>query len=1247
MFTPQRKGWSLSPRVGGSNPRGARSSALGKGKALERGLDLLPPPPPQALLGETGGGGGGNGGGDADDWRMFREEVFLDESAILRKDREALAARIAELEEELHKYQYNMGLILIEKKDLSSTFDELRQHLSEAEEILNREQAAHMIAMSESEKREDNLRKALGVEKQCVTDMEKALREMRAEIAEVKFTSDNRLAEANVLETSLEEKRLEVERKLHSADAKLAEATRRTSEIDRKLVDVEARERKLQRDLLSLNTERKSHGNVFMEQREYLLAWEKKLQDGQMRLVDGQRSLNEREDTTNETDKVLKEKEEEIAEARRMIDTTTNSLKNKEDVVSVRLKDVATKEKEVGIKITNLDKREKNLLAIEEKLNAREREEIQKVIDAHNAILDAKKHEFELEMEKKRKSFDEEGASRLNEVDKEKRELKRKEEQITKREEALENKIEKQKNKDKDLDTKSKALKKWEQSVKAEEKKLEEENKQIFNESQELVVSRTELESLKAAMKAEEQQILIEKESLKLTKKEREQHLKFQADLKQEIEEYRMVKDSVVKEREALREEREKFEREWGVLDDKKLLFKAEAEKFKDEKQRFENWKHHEHERLKNESLQDRADIQRELEDLRLEKEAFENSMEHDRSEALEVAKRAQADAARELEIHKHDLEMNFQKKQEEMEKRLLEKENEFEKRKEAEWVRVTSSVNIHDSKIRKLKVEQDTLEREKEELSVNRSKLVADQADIHKDIDTLRMLSGNLKDQREEFSKERDQFLNVAAKCKSCHNCGVTVSELELLDFQPSTGIEDTDVFLPSLADGYIEERMEGRQVIQSPQVIVSQSVYSGDHMSWLQKCSRLFKFSPGKDVEHSTERDEMPIQFGERLDMAVSDDENNYGVADNSFSTQMVQSDGGGREVDESERLNSAGDEPQPYLGVADNSIDIGKAHSDYDFNETEGETTVPSFDEPNEMEGSSHPPEKDSQPQPPMQRRHQPGWRGKAKITRTHSVKAVLEDAKTIIGEASELELDREVNVNAKDSQNIDEQIQGALVQADSVAGNTRQKRRRPPTSGMTNELEAEDSEGRSESVSLGGCRKKRNIAPAMQVPREKRYNLRGSKVMSTVAATEATSEQATGHKAEASHEKQISRDVRADEASSKYKVENVTSTHMIQKSAAGTVIEVHEMSSHIITGHEPEAVHGEPVNVLESDIIKLVELSEGIGEDGDEVDGAAATPATPFNGETSEDEDMDEEDEKKNASMRKKLWTFFTT
>ena len=64
-----------------------------------------------------------------------------------------------------------MGLLILERKDYASKYEESRLSVESIEVKHMRDQAALTSALAEARKREDNLKKALGVEKECVVNV--------------------------------------------------------------------------------------------------------------------------------------------------------------------------------------------------------------------------------------------------------------------------------------------------------------------------------------------------------------------------------------------------------------------------------------------------------------------------------------------------------------------------------------------------------------------------------------------------------------------------------------------------------------------------------------------------------------------------------------------------------------------------------------------------------------------------------------------------------------------------------------------------------------------------------------------------------------------------------------------------------------------------------------------------------------------------------------------------------------------
>ncbi|CAK9143859.1 unnamed protein product [Ilex paraguariensis] len=1220
MFTPQRKvwsGWSLTPRSEPAQKNGSGSdlnptSSPRNGETVSKGKGIAfmgsTPPPPAGLLGDNSG----------------------------NLENEGVVERISKLENELFEYQYNMGLLLIEKKEWTSKYEEHRQALGEAQDVLKREQAAHLIAFSEAEKREENLRKALGVEKQCVLDLEKALHEMRSDHAEIKFTADSKLAEANALVVSVQEKSLEVEAKVHAADAKLAEVSRKSSEIERKLHEVEAQENALRRDRLSFNSEREAHENSISKQREDLREWERKLQEGEERLSEGRRLLNQREQRANENDRILKQKHSDLDDVQKKIDLANATLKKKEEDIGSRLANLALKEKQADAIRMSQEKKEKELLELEEKLNVRERVEIQKLLDEHKTLLDVKRQEFEFEMDQKRKSLDEDLKNKVVEVERKEAEVNHMEEKVAKREQALEKKLEKFKEKEKDFESKSKALKEREKSVKVEERNLENEKKLILADKQNMLGLKVELERMQADLEEQQLKINKEKEDLKVTEEERSEHARLQSQLKQEIDDCRIQRELLLKEAEDLKQEKEKFEKEWEDLDEKRVQIKKELEDMTVQKEKLQKLKRSEEERLNNEKLETQNYVREELEALRLAKDSFTASMEHEKSIMAEKFESEKSQMLQDFERQKRELETEMRRKQEEMDHCSYEREKLFEEERDKELNKVNYLREVAQREMVEMKVERLRLQKEQEEISANQKHLEGQQLEMRKDIDELVGLSRKLKDQREQFMKERERFVAFVEKQKSCTYCGEITREFVLSDLQSLAEMDGANALpLPRLAQDYFEEAVQGtseRPNIEiSPGVGNSGSPTSGETMSWLRKCTtKLFKFSPGKKIELTTTQNVIEVasltekhvtveELPKRLLNTEQEPELSFAIANDSFDAERIQSDNSIREIE-------AGLDPS-----VDNSNISSKAHGILEDSQHSGRKVV----------------------------RRKAGKSGRPRVNRTQAVKKVVAEANaSLVNSLEHNEIDANGNADNAVSMNEESREESSLVGA---GPRNKLKRNRVHTSQTTaSEQEGGYSEGHSDSVTAEGRRKRRQKdTPAVQTPVEKRYNLRRHRTATSVAANGALSDPSKGKEKDGGGGGRIEEEIPNSNAAPVEEVDvgdgtrkDFSNFNATPAPSAGVASEdekalrntevVHEFSSDrpIRDGNaENDIAMSEEVNGTPGarHYINKDQRSESSGEDGagDEDNGV------------DDNDDEGEAEHPGEVSIGKKFWTFLTT
>ncbi|GMN57035.1 hypothetical protein TIFTF001_026146 [Ficus carica] len=850
--------------------------------------------------------------------------------------------------------------------------------------------------------------------------------------------------------------------------------------------------------------------------------------------------------------------------------------------------------------------KEKDLLLLEEKLDAREKVEIQKLTDEHNAILEDKKHEFELEIDQKRKALDDELKNKMVEVEKKEADINHVEEKLAKREQALEKKWVKFREKEKDHETKLKTLKEREKSVKSEEKNLEKEKKELLADKEELLGIKAEVEKIRAENEEQLRNITDERDRLQVTEEERSEYCRLQSELKQEIDKYMRQKEFLLKEAEDLKQQKEIFEREWEELDEKRAEIEKELKNLREQKEEFEKLKQIEEERLKNEKAAAQDYIKREQDELKLVRESFSAHMEHEKSLLAEKEQSERSQMLHDYEIRKRELETDMQNRLEEIEKPLREKEKSFEEERKRELDNINYLREVARRDMEELKFERLKIEKERREADSNKEHLERHRVEIRKDIDELFDLSKKLKDQREQFVKERERFISLIEKLKGCNNCSEIISEFVLSDLRPLSEIENAEMLpmlkLSDYAKGGVigELAASKRQSGDTSPIADSKTPVSGGTISWIRKCTtKIFKLSPGKKFESTSARylaEEEAFLGEQNLGDPSNKVRSNEVEAELSFAAASDSFD-----VQASIRETVAGHDPSGDDGSNINSMG----------------PEAPEDSQPSDLKGvpNKHP------------------RRGRGRPIRTRSVKAVVEDAKAILGEDLEPSDSGYQNGNAEDTANTNPGSPGEPNVAGEKPSNAR-KRGRPRTSQVTvSEQDGDDSEGRSDSVVAGQRKRRRDKTPVEQAPAERRYNLRRPKSQVAAAAAKASRGKGKQKLVDGVEDEANLSSKAAPAASAGFASENGGSMHLVRCTTLADAEDGYVDATKNIAENTAlsEEVNGTPQRA-------------GEYADGDEIQSES------HGDDASHVEDEDDEEESQHpgeVSIGKKLWTFFTT
>ncbi|CAN6679906.1 unnamed protein product [Malus baccata var. baccata] len=876
-------------------------------------------------------------------WKRLKEAGF-DEESIKRRDKAALITYIAKLEAEIFDHQHHMGLLILERKELASNYDQIKASAETAELLHKCDQAAHLSALADARKREECLKKTVGVKEECIASIEKAMHELRAESAETKVAADCKLAEAQNMVEEAQKKFTDAEVKLHAAESLQAEACRFHHIAERKMQEVEAREDDLRRNILAFKTDCETKEKEISLERQSLSERQKSLQQEQDRLLDAQALLNQREDFIFGRSQELNRLEKELEDVKTKIEKERRALNDGKLNLDLTEASLINREEALTRREALLNNKEQEILALQEKLVSKESDVIKRAIASHEADLRKKKSELETELDIKRKSFEDEieakrRAWELREVD-----LSQRDDLLCEREHELEVQLRALVDREKEVTGMSNLVGKKEKTLREAEKEFEMNSGILQREKEEISKMKLELQSSLESLEEKRKQLDCARERFELLKSETSELSDLEMKLKEEIDLVRAQKLELMAEADELAIEKAKFESEWELIDEKREELRKEVERVSEERLAFSKFIKDEHDNLRREKDEMRDQHKRDVESLVSEREDFMSKMVHERTEWFSKMQKERADFLLEIEIRKGELENCIDKKHEELECSLKEKEIAFEQEKKNEVQNISSLKEEAAKEREQVALERKRLESERIEINLDRERRDREWAELNNSIEELKVQREKLKEQRELLHADRGEILGQIQHLKELEHLKAALDSASVADMQQSnlgprsrktsrrylkqtTSVRDTDV------NSHNEVNAANISIPSMLKTGLSPS--SSARFSWLRRCTELFSKNSSEkqqlefEESHEISRGKTNLTVTEQVETSSKYDGHRYmgNGSSPAFSSKRQSAFGGPKVIVE-----------VPFVG------DIANGTKDSEIKEVDGESCDP---------------------------------------------------------------------------------------------------------------------------------------------------------------------------------------------------------------------------------------------------------------------------------------------------------------